>query len=1122
MSNGNGQTVSLSARIPNPADIGGLLGQFGEQLGRLEIPGLPTNGIGQLSAGFNIALPDTSNWSNIAIPNAASLLQNFPNPADLAGPLTAPLERVRSFMETDIRGELTRIQTTLSGLGSPSTANPHAFLEDLLKPLTTISDALRQSEIVNLIVSLGQLLGANELAHAPEQMNDLILRLQTLLRERVGNTVLGIGAVSSAGTLVTKLETQVQDAGRWFVLSDTEARFRTVIDAYGTGPASLAAQISAMNPDDAVSVDAVRGRLRVANDAFATYTSQLARDLAFSEASLLLINPSELAPAVGAIEQAIANLDPQLIETVGNSVRGLLERIKNALVFGDEINLNQFHNEIHAGLSHAKTELDHLDVSGLVQVIQNFTNTITEPLHRIEEFKVEVEGLVRSGLQTVADAVRQIDLSQIRGAFEQGLAQVEGRLNDLDHIFTTVRHDIETALNTVKSALEEARNFILDPENGLKKRVEEVFQTLFDLLDQLNIQAVVDQINGVLQPMTVELGRIEFAPVIDATVSVIDTIVDVLGTVAPLLVTDDLKQKLHEATAFLRQIDFGQIAAVLNQTFDEILSAIDEDALGRFKEEYNKVVDAINHLDPAPLLESIQTEVFDPLIAELERFDPTQLLQPVQEAFDTARGAMNGFDPAATLSFVTEFFDNVMAQVNELSPTRLLAPVEEALAEVRQTIISTLRIDDILTFLDRAIGPFRELLENIDLATFFNAIEPGLAEIRQAINDLDLSELIAPLGAVLEKLFTAVGLDVARDGVRALFELVSAASGGLSGRVTALPRVLEDKAAELGRLDLSTALQTLRTKHQEVKTALSARAAAGPVSLEFSGSVALLDPMLALSPITSRFSRVQAAFTERATALTALAGNIAQPLNTIDATAQALSKLLSPLALIEEMVREPVRRLMPGRGDGSFKDVLLALLDLIDPVRWTAELKELADALHAKAKAVFGDLLIDPAREMLLSLKRTVDLLDISALREAIEGVFREVEATINQFDPRPIIQAMDATYRHILQLFDELNPAQFIEEIGRLYRDDVIGVLRAISPRELLLPSLRELFTRIGDLLVAFDIELIFRPILDRLRELKAQLVEGLQRTDVSFDRMITTLDSAGGASVSASVSVG
>jgi hypothetical protein len=1122
MSNGTGQTIALSARIPNPADVGGLLAQFGEQLGSLDIPGLPTSGISQLSAGFNIALPDTSTWSKIVVPDAASLLQGFPSAGDLVGPLTAPLTRVQTFLQTDVQGELARLQVSLNAIGSPSTTSAHEFLEDLFKPLTMVSDALKQSEIMNLITALGELLGASEIGQLPGEMSNFLFRLQTILRERVGNTVLAIGAVSSAGTLVSHLEAQVGEAGSWFLLSDTEARFQAVLDAYGSGPTSLAAQIRALNVGDAAGVDVVRGRLRTTNEAFATYTSRLVRDLAFTEASVALLNPAAIAPAVSAIEQTVANIDAQLLEVVGDSLRSLLERIKNALVFGGEINLDQFHKLVSDGLGRALTELNKLDIGGLTQVLEDFTRTITEPFKKIEEFKVEVEGLVRGGLQTVEDAVRQIDLTPIRGAFEQGLAQVEGRLNDLDQIFTGVRLEVDAALNQVKGALDSAKSFILDPENGLKKKVEEVFQSLFDLLDQLNIGAVVDEINGVLQPITVELGKIEFAPVIDATVSVIDTIVDVLSTVAPLLVTDDLKQKLGEATEFLRQIDLGKIAESLTAVFDEILTAVDEDALGRFKEEYNKVVAAINELDPTPALEAMQKEVFDPLIAELEKFDPTELLAPVQTAFNDAKNALTGFNPTATLSFVTEFFDDVMARVNELSPARLLAPVEEALAKVRQTIISTLRIDELLALLDQAIGPLKELMEGVDVATLFNAIEPGLAEIRKAITEFDPSELIGPLSGALEKIFAATGLDIQLSGVKALFESVSAASGGLSARLTSLPRLLEEKAAELGRLDVTQALQTLRTKHEEVKAALAVQASAGALHLELTGEVALLDPMSALAPVTSRLSRVQTAFTERAAALTGLAGEIAQPLTTIDEIAQALSKLLSPLTLLEEMIREPVRRLMPGRGDGSFKDALLALLDAIDPTRWRNELQELAGAIHDKAKALLGDLLINPLRETLLSLKRTVDLLDISALREAIEGVFREVEATLNQFDPRPIIEAMNTTYRRIIELFGKLDPAQFIDEIGRLYRDDVIGVLRAISPVELLLPSLRELFTKISELLVAFDIELIFRPILDRLRELQVQLVEGLERADASFDRMISTIDSATGGEVSVSVSVG
>ncbi|MCI0441205.1 MAG: hypothetical protein L0177_19045, partial [Chloroflexi bacterium] len=357
-----------------------------------------------------------------------------------------------------------------------------------------------------------------------------------------------------------------------------------------------------------------------------------------------------------------------LVEALGEALQGLLQRVSDAFSFDDAISLDQLQALVRQGLAQAKSALESVDIGGVTQIFQDFTRTVTEPFKQIEAFKVEVETLVRDAFQAVEDAVRQIDLSTIRGAFEQGLAQVEQQLNDLDAIFSTVRSEIEGALNQVKGALDGARNFILDPQNGLKKKIEEVFAALFGLLDQLNIQGAVDQVNRVLQPITAELGRIEFAPVIDTTVSVIDTIVDVLGTVAPLLVTDDLKHKLAEATQFLRQIDFDAIAQTLHDLFDEILSAVDEEALGRLKEEYNNVVTAVNQLDPAPALEALQQEVFDPLIADLEKFEPAQLLQPVQEAFDAARGALDGFDPAATLAFITEFFDDLMARVGELSP----------------------------------------------------------------------------------------------------------------------------------------------------------------------------------------------------------------------------------------------------------------------------------------------------------------------------------------------------------------------------------------------------------------------------------------------------------------------
>ncbi len=104
------------------------------------------------------------------------------------------------------------------------------------------------------------------------------------------------------------------------------------------------------------------------------------------------------------------------------------------------------------------------------------------------------------------------------------------------------------------------KTFVLDPQNGLKKKIEDVFNGINTVLDELKIQDVVDEIKSLLQPVNDALAKVEFKPIIDAVLQAINTITGILKTVAPLLVTDALKQKLADAAAFLQQIkDFGKM-----------------------------------------------------------------------------------------------------------------------------------------------------------------------------------------------------------------------------------------------------------------------------------------------------------------------------------------------------------------------------------------------------------------------------------------------------------------------------------------------------------------------------------------------------------------------------------
>jgi hypothetical protein len=80
--------------------------------------------------------------------------------------------------------------------------------------------------------------------------------------------------------------------------------------------------------------------------------------------------------------------------------------------------------------------------------------------------------------------------------------------------------------------------------------------------------------------------------------------------------------------------------------------------------------------------------------------------------------------------------------------------------------------------------------------------------------------------------------------------------------------------------------------------------------------------------------------------------------------------------------------------------------------------------------------------------------------------------------------------------------------------------VVKAISPRDLLLPVLQELFQKIKGMLVELDIEVIFKPVLERLRDLETQLQEGLARAGAAFDGLVNALPTGGSASASVSIS--
>jgi hypothetical protein len=1111
-------SASLSARIPDFSQVTGLLDGFKTQAGGIQAPVLPLARIEELAGKFNIQVPDTSSWSSAIPSDVSQVLSALPDAAALAKPLAEPLARIQSILNFPLNDEVKRVEDAIAALKPASLDSPEAFLNGVLQPLSEVASFLQNSEALKLVGTIASFFGAKDVEKFPGQAAAAVSQLQSLLRDRAAAAVLAVTGLASASTSVVRTERLVQAIGSSFSLEATQARFQAVLQAYGDGADSLAAALAAPDFTGGPQADAIRARFKSINDSFVTFQVFLARDLAFSEASITVLDSGALQESLKQTAAALGKLDTAQLKALAASIRTAVEGFQKAIKVDPDLSLDQLKKLLADGLDQARTIIEKLDLTKVRDAIQGVMQTIEAPFTVLEDLKQTIETTVRSAMAGIKQALGRIDLSVVRKSAEQFLDQLGGKIGELEQVFTDVRTAIEDVLTQAAAELDGLKTFILDPQNGLKKKIEDVFHSVFSLLDSLNIKGVIDEVSGILQPISVDLGKIEFAPVFNATTDVIGTINGVLQTVAPLLVTDDLKKKLGDATAFLRKIDFDQIAGELNGVFDGILSAVNEDALGAIKEEYKKVVDAIDNFDPTPVFESLQKEVFDPLIAELDKVKPAELLKPVQDGFNTVMEALRKFDPAQSLAFATKFFNDLLARFHELSPEKLVQPLEAALGDIKTRIEQVLMVDKALDALNQVTGFLQPVIEAINVESVLDEISKGFEAFKAELAVLDPAGLFAPVKGLLDTAFSGAGVILDAEGILEALQAVANRGAKVEDRLAALPPKLSAAAAEINKLDLDASLATLRARHGAVAAALASHDGTSAVQIEFSLRVTALDPVPILTPMAARTATLRSTFADKAAAFDTAVTSLKSQLQPVSNIRDALASFLDAFGMARDLIANPFRQLT-GQAS-STREAIMHFADELNPANWRAQLEPVLTSLHGKIKEILSDVVLNPIAEAVCSLKSITGLLDISTLIQPVTEVFEDVEQTINQLNPAPIIEALDAKYKELLGALEKLNPAQFIAEIQKLYTDDLLGVLKAVSPKDLLLPPLHELFDKIKGLLVSIDVEVLFKPILDRLKILKTQLADGLGSTGNAYKQMLATLDSAGGG-VSVSMSV-
>lgn len=1109
--------VSLSARIPDPAQFLSLVESLSGKVAGVEMPQLPFDKIEKLVKGFRFELPDPARWKTTVTADASRIAFTLPDPAALLAPLEKPLTAVKEAATTDFAGGIDDIRLRLQSLGAQAQADPEAFVKAMFTPTSPVAELIRQSPFMRLIISIGKVLGVADIERIPENVLALGAWIRQLIHERIGAVLIAFVAAGRAATLTRKLEraAELLDAS---VRIETFATLRqSAIDGYSAAAASLRAVVGG----NSESETAARTALVDARIALQAYVDALSQALAFGEATVAAVDVPNASLRFEAIGKSLAGVKPEALADVSASFEALVGK-GSAIMTPPKTAASELDATVRRILLDVKSRVDEFDVSSIQKGIDSVITTLTLPIDKLEAFKADIEGAVRGVLETIRDAIAAVDLTPLRTEFDRVMSEVEGTVKQVSGEITEVRQSVDEGIARASAALQEARDFVLG-EQGLKAQIDAVFNQLRDLLQQLNVQGALDGVTGAVGEISAQLERIEISPVVDATVTAIDTVAAILDKVAPLIVTDDLRQKLSDATEVLRQVDFDEIRSELQKILDEIIDGVNTDALGRISAEYNKAVEAIGKLDPTPALEGLQKEVFDPLIAELEKIKPAEAMAPMVAAFAEARSTLDGFDPAESLSFLVEFHRDIKTRFDQISPDRLLEPVERALSELRTSIANVLRIHQIHAALEQVEGFLAPIVDIVDIAKWFSQLDGGLTEMRRVIETFDMRELLGPLGGILRDVFERTGAVLDQAGLAALFEALAASGAPLSAHLTRATQMIAGVRDRAATINAPGIIAEFRPLHQSLNVTFGSAALSVSAKAELKGMVAALDPMTAFATLQSRAPRAQAAIATLHGDFSAMVSNAAPVLSSAQTVIDALRVLRRPLESLWELILNPLRNFAPIPKGAGFRAILLAIFDAFDPRRWKGEIEQLAQSVVAKVKVLIGATVIAALKGAVERVSALIDGLNIDALANALRGVHGAIAAQIDALDPNPLIATFRETYNTVLAAVDALDPGPIVTELDTVYTRDVVGLVKAISPRDLLLEPLKKIFAEISAMLGVLDIGELFKPVLDQLQRLRDELLEGVARAGVSYEGLLAAIPTGGGgASVSVSVDVG
>ncbi|MCB9232789.1 MAG: hypothetical protein H6581_14050 [Bacteroidia bacterium] len=787
---------------------------------------------------------------------------------------------------------------------------------------------------------------------------------------------------------------------------------------------------------------------------------------------------------------------------------GLVLQPLNTLVA--DTGLNVFMDKIGEFLGSIRGVLDSLNISSFrdsfVQVISGAEAAVDGLRNILMKMTIEFSAL----MDRIKDAIQRLGISSLIDTMENGLLNFIDQIKSVaDTIFQPVRAFLLGIFNTINGFLDQ-----LDP-SVVVNTLRDLISKFTDLLGNPQLLQAIDSVKAALDTMNAELGTFSFKPGTDLVVQGIDVVEKALQIASSLPLPDSLKKELRDALNQLpRSLD--PAVDIITDGLTEIVDEGPKPVLLQIKVGPQKLVDTISKYSPEKLVNECLGTTYQDFLTQMERFKPSALLVPIQEALDVVKTEVRRIgDPVEILDPLNEPFQELMSLLDAFDPEELIGPLADQLQDGIQIIVQSLPIGSANAIFDQIANVANNIQSLSDTLT---AVHDFMEGFRLRLADLsDAKTQIQTLGSDIASRINQVsdltGINTAMAEVAvALGEIQGAAlKAQLDGPINAI-------AAKLNPIDAKNRLAAIAAAIQVFPT----------------DQIALLVPSLNrdnLEFFLNNFDPISAALAAPVDLMEKLPGQLNQSKAGFDDLMQNWdTRYLEPSGPIMQLYQPALtvgqlQTMLTDTITNQLTQTLEPIMQLIENLQAGLDgILQQMSGLVDDINEILTDILaitdaLEDLRDALNSLIETLLNLDFGFVGEGLQDVFDALRTELEALSPAAIAKVLAKAFDELLSILD-INKLLGAADLDLAYHD-IVENLRRLDPAKIIVDVLQPEFEKVLEFLLRFDLSVQIDKFLELIQKLQEDLRTELLRVSDSYEDMWSSIPSSIGGVTGVSVSV-